>query len=252
MKVDVIVLAGGFARRMWPLTREVPKQLLPVAGRPMLSHTLRPLLEMDEVVRVMVSTNLAFEGQFREFLSGAGDDRVELITEPSVDEAGKLGAIGGLGHLIGKKGIERDTMVIGGDNLFEFHPREALSVFREKGMDVVAVHDVKSMDLARLYGIVDVRGDGTISEFLEKPERPPSTLAATAFYVLERQTLMKVPEYLGKGGKSDALGHFIRYLAESGPVFAWKFEGAWFDIGSIEVYREADLHFRKRALGDRP
>ncbi|MGA1792396.1 MAG: nucleotidyltransferase family protein [Thermoplasmatota archaeon] len=243
--MDVIVLAGGFAKRMWPLTKDRPKHLLPIAGRPMLSYTLDSLLEMTEVGSIFVSTNEAFKEHFEEFIENYDPKRVKLVIEPSPTEEKKLGSIGGLGFLIESQGLFRDTMVIGGDNLFEFHPKEAIEAFRKAGKDLVAVYDVGSPDQARLYGIVDLNKDGVIARFLEKPESPPSTLAATAFYIFNSDTVSMVLQYLNEGGKPDALGHFITYLVERKPVYAWRFAGRWFDIGSLEVYHEADEYFRK-------
>lgn len=244
--MDVIVLAGGFAKRMWPLTKDMPKQLLPVAGRPMLDHTIRPLLAMSDVERLFVSTNELFSGRFREFLDGYDDDRIELFVEPSHGEEQKLGAIGGLGYLIREKGLLKDTMIVGGDNLFEFPPSEPLEFFRNKGKDIVAVYDVGSLERAKLYGIVDVDQKGAIVDLLEKPDTPPSTLAATAFYIFKADTIGLVNSYLDKGGKRDALGHFISYLVREKEVLAWSFSGKWFDVGSLEVYMEADEYFSVR------
>ncbi|MBN1538520.1 MAG: nucleotidyltransferase family protein [Candidatus Thermoplasmatota archaeon] len=243
--IDAIVLAGGFARRMWPLTRDRPKQLLPIAGRPMIRYTLDKLKDIECIENVFLSTNEAFEEQFRGFLRDHGEERVKLVIEPSTTDEKKLGSIGGLGYLIRKEHLSRDTMIIGGDNIFDFHPFEAVERFREAGMDLVAVHDVGTMEKARLYGIVDVDDDGIITGFLEKPDVPPSTLAATAFYIFTAGTIRLVPEYLDEGGKADALGNFVRYLVNRKPVLAWKFPGKWFDIGSLEVYREANNYFEK-------
>ena len=252
MGIDVVVLAGGFAKRMWPLTKDRPKQLLEVAGRPMLDHTIRPLLGMDDVERLFVSTNEMFSGQFEDFLSSYDDDRIELFVEPSSGEDVKLGAIGGLGYLIRERGLSKDTMIIGGDNLFEFPPGEPLEFFSSKDRDIVAVYDVGSLERAKLYGIVDVKGNGVIVDLLEKPDTPPSTLAATAFYIFKAETIGLVNGYLDKGGKRDALGHFISYLVGEKEVLAWSFSGKWFDVGSLEVYREADEYFSGRAKGPGP
>ena len=243
MGMDVIVLAGGFAKRMWPLTKNTPKHLLDIAGRPMLSYTLDTLVEMDGIDMIYVSTNEAFGDQFSAFIEGYPSDMVKLIIEPSPTEDRKLGSIGGLGYLIEKEDLGKDTMIIGGDNLFEFHPSEAVDIFEKMGMDIVAVYDVGTHDRAKLYGIVDSGEDSIITRFLEKPEDPPSTLAATAFYIFKAETLKLVLKYLETGGKPDALGFFITYLVQNRSVVAWKFEGKWFDIGSLEVYHEANDYF---------
>jgi len=243
MAFDAIVLAGGFAKRMWPLTKHTPKQLLPVGGRPMLGYTLDQLVELPVVDRIYVSTNEAFAHQFRVFLEAYKEDRVELFVEPSPSEDQKLGAIGGLGYLIKDKGLTKDTMIIGGDNIFEAPLSAPLERF--DGRDLVAVHDVGTVDRARLYGIVALSPDGRIRGFVEKPPEPPSTLAATALYIFTSDTMGLVSAYLDEGGKRDALGHFISYLISKREVVAYPIPGRWFDIGSLEVYREADEHFSR-------
>jgi glucose-1-phosphate thymidylyltransferase len=242
--VDVIILAGGFAKRMWPLTKDRPKQLLPIAGKPMLGYTLDPLLGMKEVGRIFISTNEPFKMQFKAFLKNYDDERIELFIEPSASQDQKMGAIGGLGYLIREKGLKKDTMIIGGDNLFEFEFAEPLSAFAEVEKDLVAVYDVGTKERARLYGIVDPDERGIIKKFLEKPEDPPSTLAATALYIFSARTISLVNKYLDEGGNRDALGYFIAYLIERRPVLAWRFPGKWFDIGSLDVYHEADEYFK--------
>jgi glucose-1-phosphate thymidylyltransferase len=246
--VDVIILAGGFAKRMWPLTKNKPKQLLPIAGRPMLGYTLDPLQSLEEVDRIFISTNDPFKDQFRDFLKDYVDSRIELFIEPSMDQEEKLGAIGGLGYLIREKGLDKDTMIIGGDNLFEFQFSDPLTAFAENKKDLVAVYDVGTKERAKLYGIVDPDERGIIKRFLEKPEDPPSTLAATALYIFCAETMGMVNRYLEDGGKRDALGYFIAYLIERRPVYAWKLPGMWFDIGSLEMYHEADEYFKNQIV----
>jgi glucose-1-phosphate thymidylyltransferase len=251
-RTDAVILAGGFAKRMWPLTKDRPKQLLPVAGRPMLSYTLEGLLGTPGMDRIFISTNEAFSDQFRTFLGGYYGQGVELFIEPSPSEDRKLGAIGGLGHLISEKDLQDETMIVGGDNLFEFPFSAPIKAFQDRGIDLVAVHDVGSKERARLYGIVEMAEDGTISNFMEKPEVPPTTLAATALYLFKSGTVRSVNDYLEGGGKSDALGFFISYLIGTRKVLAWKGPGRWFDIGSLEVYREADSYFSLRTERSAP
>ena len=243
--MDVIVLAGGFAKRMWPLTKSKPKHLLDVSGKAMLSYTLDPLLETEDIDEIYVSTNSAFADQFEEFLDEKYPEGVKLVVEPTQSEGEKLGSVGGLGYIINRENLKSDTIIIGGDNLFEFPISESMEVFRKKGKDLVAVYDVGDKEKARLYGIVDVDKDGYITDFIEKPEDPPSTLAATAFYIFTSGTMELILKYLDEGRKSDALGHFITYLVNRRKVFAWSFEGAWFDIGSLESYKEANEYFGK-------
>ena len=115
--MNVIVLAGGFARRMWPLTREHPKHLLEVGGRPMLDYVLDKVFQMDRLSKVYLSTNFKFKEKFEDFLEHSKfGDRVDLFIEDSRAEEEKLGSIGALELLIREKGITGELLIIGGDN----------------------------------------------------------------------------------------------------------------------------------------
>jgi len=245
--MNVIVLAGGFARRMWPLTREHPKHLLEVGGRPMLDYVLDKVFQMDRLSKVYLSTNFKFKEKFEDFLEHSKfGDRVDLFIEDSRAEEEKLGSIGALELLIREKGITGELLIIGGDNLFEFSLKDMLDHGHGKGGDVVAVYDVGSLEMARKYGIVELDQDDRITDFLEKPKSPPSTLAATACYLLTPSTVERVGEYIKNGGNPDAMGHFISWLHTRQKVFAYSFRGRWFDIGSFESLKEADEYFRAR------
>lgn len=243
---NAIVLCGGFARRMWPLTKNRPKQLLPVAGQPMLVYTLERLRQLKGLRRIFLSVNSAFEDHFREFLREyAPPVEIELIVEPTRSEEEKLGAVRGLDYALDRAGRENTTIVVGGDNLFEFPVSRPVELHERTGRDVVAVYDLRERERARLYGVVEVDRDGVIRNFVEKPEDPPSTLVATAFYIFTPSTLRDIKRYLEEGGRRDALGHFLEWLIKRKPVQAYTVEGEWFDIGSFESLSAAERYFAR-------
>jgi glucose-1-phosphate thymidylyltransferase len=245
--MDAVILAGGFARRMWPLTKDRPKHLLPLGGRPMLSYVLDRVFQVRGLDRVFLTTNSLFQPQFADFLeeSGYPEMGVELYIEDARAEEEKLGSVGAMGRLFREMDITGPALVVGGDNLFEFDPAEMISRARELECHAaVACRDVGDASTARLYGILTLDEDGMVAEFAEKPERPSSTLAATACYYLSEEGVSDVHEYLSQGGNPDAMGHFMAWLHKRRKVLGWRFAGYWYDIGSLEGYREAD-----RALG---
>lgn len=245
--MNVIVLAGGFAKRMWPLTKDHPKHLLDVGGRPMLSYVLEKISQLDGVSHVYVSTNLKFKEQFQAFLKEhVWDERVELFIEDAKAEEEKLGSIGALNYLIQEKDIHGELLIIGGDNLFEFSLKEMARYAHRRGGDAVAVYDVGELRQAKKYGIVKLDRNEWIIDFVEKPEKPPSTLAATACYFFTPTTVERVKQYITEGGNPDAMGHFISWLHIRQKVFGYRFQGPWFDIGSLESLKEADEYFRKK------
>jgi glucose-1-phosphate thymidylyltransferase len=250
--MDCIILAGGFARRLLPLTENTPKPLLPVGGRPILAYTTGRLKGLGGLGKVYITTNRRFRHHFRDFIDAeCGDLRCELFIEDADCEGQKLGSVGALHHLVAKTGMHGDCLVIGGDNLFDFDLGDLVALHRRRAASVVALHDVGSPEKARLYGIARLGPDGRMLDFVEKPASPPSTLASTACYLFSGEAMRSIPVYIGEGNSPDAAGNFVAWLCRRLPVFGYPFKGLWFDIGSKESYAEADELFWKMK-GGRP
>jgi glucose-1-phosphate thymidylyltransferase len=244
--MKAIILAGGYAKRLWPLTKNNPKQLLSVGGRPMIEYIIEKLETQNEIEKVIISTNEKFEDNFKEWLSGYKLSKdIELVIEPTLSEKDKLGSVGALGYVIREKNIDEELMIIGGDNLFEFDLRDLINYYRKKRGDVVALYDLKSIQKARSYGVAKVDEKMRIIDFVEKPENPPSTLVSTACYMLSPEGVKSILTYLEKGENPDAIGFFIKWLIKKERVFGFVFSGRWFDIGSLESLKEADLIYTK-------
>jgi glucose-1-phosphate thymidylyltransferase len=250
--MDCIVLAGGFARRLLPLTENTPKPLLPVGGRPILSYTLDRLKALPNLEKVYITTNRRFWHHFRDFIdTERGNLDCELFIEDAESEGQKLGSVGALDHLVQARKMHGDCLILGGDNLFDFSLVDLVERHRKVGASVVALYDVRSNERASLYGIAKVDRDGRIIDFLEKPAQPPTTLASTACYLFSGEAMRLLRTYVKEGNPPDAAGHFVAWLCKRLPVFGFVFSGLWFDIGSKESYAEADELFWTRK-GGRP
>lgn len=244
--MKAIILAGGYAKRLWPLTKNKPKQLLSVGGRPMIEYIMEKLETQKEIDKIIISTNEKFEENFKEWLLGYKSLKdIEMIFEPTLSEKDKLGSVGALGYVIREKNIDEELMIIGGDNLFEFDLRDLINYYREKKGNVVALYDLKSIQKARSYGVAKVDEEMRIIGFVEKPENPPSTLVSTACYMLSSEGVRSIITYLDKRENPDAIGFFIKWLIKRERVFGFVFSGRWFDIGSLESLKEADLIYTK-------
>jgi glucose-1-phosphate thymidylyltransferase len=157
----------------------------------------------------------------------------------------RLGAVGDLDFVIQRAGLDDDLLVIAGDNLFEFSLRAYTDFWRAQGVaSAVAVRDVGSRELASQFGIVELAQDARVIDFVEKPADPSSTLAATATYIFDREHVLLVREYLEEGRQADQAGDFIAWLHRREPVYGWRFDEAWFDVGSLAQLLEADNRLR--------
>jgi len=245
--MKAIILAGGYAKRLWPLTKNKPKQLLSVGGRPMIEYIVEKLEVQEEIDKIIISTNEKFGENFKQWLSEYKSTKdISLVIEPTLSEKDKLGSVGALGYLIREKNIDEELMIIGGDNLFEFDLRGLINYYREKKGNVVALYDLKSIQKARSYGVAKVNEEMRIIGFVEKPENPPSTLVSTACYMLSPEGVRSIITYLDRGENPDAIGFFIKWLIKRERIFGFVFSGKWLDIGSLESLKEADLIYSKK------
>jgi glucose-1-phosphate thymidylyltransferase len=246
--MKLVVLAAGYATRLYPLTLDRPKALLPVAGRPMVEHVLERLAAIAEIDGVYLVTNAKFAGQFEDWAAGYQADgrTVTIVDDGTTDDSNKLGAIGDLDLVLRTEQVDDDVVVVAGDNLFSEDLADFGRFCREKGAPVLAVYDVGDLDAIRKYNAIDVDGEGRITFFEEKPERPTSTLTGIALYFYPRSVLPLVREYIDEGNNPDQPGRLIQWLYTRTPVYTWRVPGVWYDIGSEETLREAD-----RALAGR-
>jgi len=247
--MKVLILAAGYATRLYPLTLTQPKPLLPVVGKPMIDYVMDNLAPIPGIDRVYVVTNAKFAGHFQKW----ADDYATrapfaftVINAGSTDDSNKLGAIGDLNLVLKQEKVDDDLIVVAGDNLFS----EKLGAFgefcRAKNAPVLGVYDVGSLEAAKKYGVVAVNRDGVISDFKEKPAQPASTMIGIALYYYPRATLPLVAQYLAEGNNPDQPGRLIQWLYPRTPVFTWSVPGIWYDIGSKETLEEANRIFARK------
>ena len=193
---------------------------------------------------VHLVSNARFAPQFERWAEGRD---VVVHDDGTMSNDDRLGAIGDIRFVQERTDIDDDLLVIAGDNLFDYSLSAYVEFWRGKeGASVLAVHDVGDLDLARKYGIVAVDEDERIVDFVEKPEDPPSTLAATATYLYARAHARLVPAYLDAGNPPDQPGNYVAWLHKREPVYAYRFEGGWYDIGDPEQLLAADNRMRER------
>jgi glucose-1-phosphate thymidylyltransferase len=241
--MKAVVLAAGYATRLYPLTLDRPKALLPVGGRPMLEHLLDRLDEVSGLGDVYVVTNSKFAGVVGDWAATSGRG-VRIFDDGTTTEETRLGAIGDLELAIRSEAIDEDLLVLAGDNLFS----ESFAAFadfgREKGSPALGVYDVGDLERVRgRYNAIEVDGDDRVVFFEEKPERPTSTLTGIALYFYPRSSLGLVSRYLGEGNNPDQPGRLVEWLHPRTPVYAWRVPGRWYDVGSRETLAEADRAF---------
>lgn len=239
--MKVIILAGGFATRLWPLTEHNAKPLLPIAGKPIISHLVEKLSDEHEVI---ISTNKVFEAAFLKWRNSFPHKKIEIFVEDSGSEDFKKGALGATALVIQEKHIQEDLMLLTGDNIFGFELEDFIKEFRDS--PILAVYDVKDLEEAKKYGVVVTKGD-KVSEFQEKPAEPKSTLASTGCYIFPKSCLGDIVSYAKE--KKDDLGGIFEYFMEQGrDVHYYAFDEYWYDIGSFSAYIAAHKDLQNKVI----
>ncbi|CAI48283.1 sugar nucleotidyltransferase [Natronomonas pharaonis DSM 2160] len=235
--MKAVVLAGGYATRLWPITKHRPKMLLPVGETTVIDRIFSALEADERIEEVYVSTNERFADAFEQHLADQSFEKPVVSVEETTEEAEKFGVVGALGQLVEREGIDDDLLVVAGDNLIGFDLSEFIDYFQQKETAVLAAYDVGDREKAKSYGLVELDGDRVV-DFQEKPAEPNSTLVSIACYAFPQESI-RFEEYLSGGNNPDEPGWFIQWLQNQEPVSAFVFDEPWFDIGTPESYLEA-------------
>lgn len=233
-----IILAGGYATRLGALSKNIPKSLLKVAGKAVITHVFDRLAEVEDIRRMIISTNPRFEQQFKEWLESNDERSAEIIADRSRLEEEKPGAVASLAQIAPR--IMDSCLIIAGDNLFTSSLRLMIHTFKEKSCAIVALYNVKDLQLAKRYSTATLNAEGRITEFKEKPVQPETTLIGTCIYIFPQRVLGRLNEYLVGAGDRDNPGRFVEWLCKREPVYGHILDGHWWDIGTTDQYIEAN------------
>jgi len=245
--MQILILAAGYATRLYPLTLNKPKPLLPVAGKPMLEHIIDHLSTVKDLGEMFIVTNQKFVSHFTEWSEKYRREKTafnfKIINDGSTSDEDKLGAIGDIHLVVTRENITGDLIVVAGDNLFDSSLAPFVEFARSKKAPVLAVYDVGDLEQIKKYNSITLNKDGVITFFEEKPKNPTSTLTGIALYYFPAEVVPMIKTYIAEGNNPDQPGRLIQWLYPRVPVHTWRVPGRWFDIGSKETLEEADRIF---------
>lgn len=248
-RMNILILAAGYATRLYPLTLTKAKPLLDVAGKPMIEWVLDNLAPIPDIERVYVVTNNKFAADFQawadEYTKRQPKLAFTIVNDGSTSDADKLGAIGDIHYVINKENLlDSDLLVVAGDNLFS-QPVDAFAAHAKNFPATLAVYDVGDLEAIKKYNNITTDETGRITHFEEKPANPTSTLTGIALYYYRKDVLPLVNAYIADGNNPDQPGRFVQWLYPRMEVNTWTVPGTWFDIGSKETLVEAGEVFAK-------
>lgn len=237
--MKAIIPVAGYATRLYPLTENNPKALIPVGGKLMLDWIVKKIGEVSSVDEIVIISNDRFASHFVKWAQTAMTDKdIHVINDSTKSNDDRLGTIGDIALAVQAKNINEDMLVIGGDNLFEFSLVDFVDFARERDSSALAVFDIKNLSLASQFGVVTLDSSQKITDFVEKPKQPSSSLVATLCYFLKKEDVALIRQYLAEGNKPDRAGDFIAWLHKKSSVYGFSFRENWFDIGTPEQYEQ--------------
>jgi len=242
-----IILAAGYATRLYPLTENIPKPLLEVAGVSILERIVEKIEKVQEIDEIIVVSNHKFYRHFQEWSNHYdGNKLISIIDDGTTDNDNRLGAIMDITYAIEEKEIDEDLMVLAGDNLFDFELTDFVQFFKTKESDCITTHIIEDMERIKRTGVAELDHEYKLISFVEKPDQPKSTYAVPPFYIYKKETLSLIKEFIERGNNGDAPGMFLSWLLERQPIYAFFFDGMRYDIGTLESYKKVNIYFNRR------
>lgn len=245
--MKALILAGGYATRLYPLTKDTPKPLLKLKNKAIIDYIVDQVDKVGDVDKVFVVSNNKFYDQFEDWVIPKSKEfpgRYKIINDGSNNVEDRLGAIGDLNLTINSGLIDDDLLVVAGDNLFDFN----LNDFVHFGYSKRPYHSVclylptsKEINLTQ-YGIAHMNSESQVTHFEEKPQQPKSNLISTCIYFIPKEKLHFVNDYLQKGHYHDTPGSYISWLAQHDKVYGRIFDGMWYDLGDFDSISKAIVH----------
>ena len=232
-----VILCAGYSTRLYPLTLDRPKPLLPIQGIPLLSHIIKKVQDIKEIDKIFVVTNDKFYYNYIWWLENLEEgikEKIEIVNDGTTTNEGRLGGIGDLNFVIDSQNIHDDILVILGDNLFYFDLKCFIDFYKqveETTLGVVSFEKERLKD----FGVVEVIDDKIVG-FEEKPQNPKSDFISTGLYIFSKEDIKRIKDYIKTDLSKEGPGFLIEHFLKDKEVYAYKFYGVWRDIGSIEEY----------------
>lgn len=236
-----IILAAGYATRLYPLTKNKPKALLPICNKPILNYIVDEIESIQEINEILIVSNDKFYNDFV-FWANSNNSTVpiKIINDNTTNDQNKLGAIGDINLVLKKENINEDVLIIAGDNFFTFKLKDFYNFYTNVDKDCILVKEMKDQNQLKRMGIAELDLNNKVIGMEEKPKNPKTNIAVYAAYIYKKDTLKLIEKYLNEGNNPDAPGFFPSWLYDKKDVYAYKFKGECYDIGTHESYKQVN------------
>ncbi|MBQ8319659.1 MAG: nucleotidyltransferase family protein [Clostridia bacterium] len=238
-----LILAAGYATRLYPLTENFPKPLLTVGGKTILDWLIDDIDASGEVDEYVVISNHKFAPHFTAWANEKKQKIVVVDDGTSTNET-RLGAVKDIQFAIEALGLDDDMLVIAGDNLLDFSLTRFIAYAKEKGTSCIMRYFEPSAEKLKKSGVAEVDGQDLILRLSEKPQEPKSNWACPPFYYYTKEDARLVKEGIVAGCGVDAPGSYIAWLCTQTDVHAMEMPGKRYDIGNLESYEKVQKEYQ--------
>jgi glucose-1-phosphate thymidylyltransferase len=245
-----VILCAGFATRMYPLTRNFPKPLLPVAEKPVIDYLMDQLVDLPELQVVHIVSNARFFHHFEDWRRNyikkiyRKNFSIEIYNDGATANENRLGASVDLQLVFEGVSETSRTLVSAGDNIYRFSIRSIWQKFLHSRHHYIVALPEMDADKLKRTGVLELDGHNRVMRQHEKPEQPQSTWSCPPLYFLQASARSRLDEFIKGSEHIDAPGYFIDYLCQKEDVYAFKLKASRLDIGSVELYQDADRLMR--------
>lgn len=242
--MKAIILAAGYATRLYPLTKNQPKPLLKVGNKSILDSIVEKMVEIRELEEIFIVTNNKFHQHFEEWAEQSNYPvKLTTINDGTLSNEDRLGALGDIDFVIEKANVKDDLLIAAGDNLFGFSLVDFVDFYHQHEGNAISIY--REEDLAQLVrgGTADIDDNNQVIGFEEKPEKVKYPYSVPTFYIIQSSDVSLFNQYKNEGHNMDANGNFIPYLLEHSKVNGFVFDDYRYDIGTLESYEAVQKLF---------
>lgn len=246
--MKTLILAAGYATRLYPLTRNFPKPLLEVGGKTILDRLIGRVDSIDGLNQHIVVTNATFYQHFEDWKAKSNYKKdIVILNDGTTSNENRLGAGKDILFAIEQLDIQEDLLVLAGDNVVTFSFENFVRYAQEKRTSCISCHHEESLTALQKTGVLEADENMRAIAMHEKPDNPPSHWAVPPFYYYKKEDLPLIKTALEQGCDYDAPGNLAAWLCKKTEVYAWPVDGKRYDIGDMAAYEHAQEVFKVTA-----
>lgn len=237
-----MILAAGYATRLYPLTENFPKPLLKVGDKTILDHLTDDIASGGKVSEFVVISNHKFAQHF-EAWARTKDYKITVVDDGTETNETRLGAVMDIKYAIDKLSINDDMLIIAGDNVLDFSLNKFVDYAISKNTSCVMRYYEADQKRLTKSGVIEIDGDKIIN-MEEKPANPKSNWCCPPFYFYKSKDIADIESAVKDGCGTDAPGSYVAWLCQKTDVNAMEMPGRRYDIGNLESYEKVQKEYR--------